>query len=186
MKIRFLLFTAVLGATVLVACGKKGLSPETQKSITAFETDWKSTGEAIKGWEATLNTGITDIKGMIEQSMATGGEQPKDAKKKADPAMQVTMDSLNAVCTDILSKAEELRATFASTLSRWSADEKAYSDWKAGSKDLKEEQVVSGIGDYTAKLAAFKTEMENWNTTLSALQSECKGTCDMISAHMGM
>lgn len=85
MKIRFLLFTAVLGATVLVACGKKGLSPETQKSITAFETDWKSTGEAIKGWEATLNTGITDIKGMIEQSMATGGEQPKDAKKKQIP-----------------------------------------------------------------------------------------------------
>lgn len=96
------------------------------------------------------------------------------------------MDSLNTVCTNIFAKADELKATYSNTLTSWNADEKAYADWKANNKNIPEEEVVAGIDEYNTKLASYKTQMDGWNTTLMALQADCKNTCDMMTAHMAM
>ncbi|MBK6730701.1 MAG: hypothetical protein IPG60_06945 [Bacteroidetes bacterium] len=183
MKIKVLLFTAVIGATVLVSCGEKGLSAETKTKMTAFETDWKATGEALKGWEATMNTTLTDMHGMMEKAMPMdGGDVKADKKAVVNPKM----DSLNTVCTNIFAKADELKATYSNTLTSWNADEKAYADWKANNKNIPEEEVVAGIDEYNTKLASYKAQMDGWNTTLMALQADCKNTCDMMTAHMAM
>lgn len=186
MKIKILLFTAVIGATVLVSCGKKGLSAETKTKMTAFETDWKATGEAMKGWEAKMNTTLTDMHGMMEKAMPMDGGDMKGDMKDMKHVANATMDSLNTVCTNIFAKADELKATYANTLTSWNADEKAYADWKANNKNMPEDQIVTGIEEYNTKLAAYKAQMDGWDSTLMGLQSDCKNTCDMMTAHMAM
>lgn len=179
MKIRILLFTAVIASAALVSCGSKGLSEETKSKMTAFETDWKATGEAITAWGATMNTALADMHTMMEAAMPM-----EDAKMKAKP--NAAMDSLNAVCTDIMGKADQLKAGYESALANWAADEKSYTDWKTSGKGTPDAEVVAGLEGYMTKLADYKASMETWNTTLTGLQASCKSTCDMMMSHMSM
>lgn len=179
MKIRILLFTAVIATTALVSCGKKGLSEETKNKMTTFETDWKATGEAITAWGGTMNTTFAEM-----HTMMTEAKSMDVSKLKAD--LKPAVDSLNAVCDGIMGKMDMVKTTYEAAVANWATDEKAYTDWKAAGKDTPEEEVITGLDGYAAKLSEYKTNMETWNTMVTELQTNCKATCDAIKGIAGM
>lgn len=157
------------------ACGKKGISDELKGQMRTFEADWKTTGEALTAYGATMNTTFGEMATMMEANNAipTTGLAPQKAS---------SVDSLKAICTSITQRTEMIRTSYDATLKGFAADEAAYKEWKGKvqQKEISEDDAPAGLGDFNTKLTAYKDNMTAWASAVQELNDRCTATCKAI------
>ena len=189
MKSKIVALVIVTGTLFIASCGKKGPSEEMKNSMKTFEADWKATGDQMTAWGQTLDQKTTEMNNMMKESMPMDEHMDMKGGKmdsKMDMKGMSSMDSMDQECMMISNSLNDMKTTYTTAMTNWAADTKAYEDWKANAMkgDMKDEDMKKEMDSYSAKLTAYKTDMQNWNTMLMDLEKKCSDACMMMKGDM--
>lgn len=178
MKRSTLVYLFLATGLFIASCGKKGMSDETKNTMKAFEADWKATGDAMKTWGDKMNTTMASMDKMMHESMPMDATMDMSKMKPEEVKMHEEMDM---ECKNMMAEMDAMKKTYATALDTWSADEKAYGEWKkkAETEKMADAEVMTAMTDWNAKLAKHKDDMAAWDKSLVTMNEECTKMCAM-------
>lgn len=191
MKNSIIAVLAVITAFSASSCASKGMSKEFQAKMTAFETDWKNTGDEMKSMSKSMDTRFEEMKKMHADAMGSMemGDMKHDDMKmdaKKDDKMEGMEHMDMSQCTNIDQRIADMKAKCDAAMASWEADEKSYGEWKEKVKkgEVDEATAETGLKGWEDKLAAYKASGMQMAKDMDALYTDVKAHAEMdMSMH---